>query len=43
MSHTIEMNRTQVEQTGARIAMNWINGEWVDAGQAFRQLRSCNG
>ena len=31
MSHTIEMNRTQVEQTGARIAMNWINGEWVDA------------
>ena len=33
MSHTIEMNRTQVEQTGARIAMNWINSEWVDSGK----------
>jgi hypothetical protein len=31
MSDTIGVGRTPVEHASSRMAMNWVNGAWVDA------------
>jgi betaine-aldehyde dehydrogenase len=31
VSDTIGLERTHVEQASSRMAMNWVNGAWLDA------------
>jgi hypothetical protein len=35
VSDTIGLERTPVEQASSRVAMNWVNGAWVDAATRF--------